>query len=757
MAPPSVENGSDTSTAKRRRIALACNACRLRKSRCDGTRPSCSSCVSLTLDCQYEPGESAANVIIRKQYISDLESRVYNVEQVVHRLNYFFEGHLSACATATGNATVTAAAAQSRLPRIPSPPAPSSSALEETNDGSHPHATGLEEPQDEDATTNGMAMTFVEEHTSAFFGGSSNINFTRLLLKAVNNIRNPARRLGATVDQQHELSETNLAKASRSYTNPVAASPDTGPKAMTTLPPAQEMDRMLDVYFKTAGTVFPFIHEESMRKTYTTCKASNWTRVRRTFLGTLNVIFATIASADQDAIPSARERQERSNIFFKRATALCSELSKQVISIEIVQYLVLVVIHCQGAQRSVQAWNILGLAVRSAMALGLHSAQAREGLDELQAEYSRRTWVVIYCMDKVLSVAFGRPAIIPDEYMLDQPSSSSEVAMPTPDSAGTGVDIPGDFLAVSFRLHQIMNGSLRQQYGGNVHTAEPEPDDMMSLQASGQLRKELRAWSASLPPYLRLCEPKAKIPSENTSVNRLRVILTLRYHNINMLIHRPLLCSTIRHLFLGGNSVSIDNSSYIIQLAMGEAHESLRSAQHTIELVHTIIKADPSGSNNLGVAYFTLHYVFTASLVVLGRILWAQHGQGAAADETALAMCKSLLGQVETIFQLLDHDNSLVYSCSRYINNMLEVCTAQDAIVAVQNAESGDSSAHQPPSSLAAKQLETMMHLGMGDMEMFQAYSSQIYDPALSEGLDTSSVEAATARNTDWENSFWAM
>ncbi|KAF5970660.1 Zn(II)2Cys6 transcription factor [Fusarium coicis] len=754
MAPPSVDHSSDTPAAKRRRIALACNACRLRKSRCDGTRPSCSSCVSLTLNCQYEPGDSAANVIVRKQYISDLESRVYNVEQVVQRLNYFFEGHLSACTTTAGNAV---AAARYRPPLNLSPPAPSSPALEETDDGSLPRATGLEEPQDEDATTNGMAMTFVEEHTSAFFGGSSNINFTRLLLKAINHIRNPAQRQGATVDRQHELNETSLAKASRPFTNPVAASPDTGPKSMTTLPPAQEMDRMLDVYFKTAGTVFPFIHEESMRKTYTTCKANNWNRVRRTFLGTLNVIFATIASADRDAIPSARERQEKSDVFFKRATDLCGELSKQVISIEIVQYLVLIVIHCQGSQRSVQAWNILGLAVRSAMALGLHSSQAREGLDELQAEYRRRTWVVIYCMDKVLSVAFGRPAIITDEYMLDQPASLSELALPTPDSPGTSGDIAGDFLAVSFRLYQIMNGSLKQQYSGNINKAESETDDMVSLQASGQLRKQLRAWSAGLPLYMRLYKSKEKMLSDNSQVNRLRVILTLRYHNINILVHRPLLCSTIRRLFDGGDPASVDNSPYLIQLAMGEAHECIRSAQETIELVHTIITADPSGNNNLGVAYFTLYYVFTASLVILGRILWAQHGQGATADEAAMEIYKALLGQVETIFQMLDHENNLVFSCSRYINNMLEVCTAQERTVPVQNDEAGNSSSHQPPSSFAPKQLETMMHLGMGDMDMFQLCSSEIYDSALFQGLDGSSAEAATAGNTEWENSFWAM
>ena len=55
--------------------------------------------------------------------------------------------------------------------------------------------------------------------------------------------------------------------------------------------------------------------------------------------------------------------------------------------------------------------------------------------------------------------------------------------------------------------------------------------------------------------------------------------------------------------------MSIGNPCYIIQLAMGEAQECVRSAQSTIELVHTILTADHSRKNNLGVGYFTLYYV----------------------------------------------------------------------------------------------------------------------------------------------------
>ena len=58
-----------------------------------------------------------------------------------------------------------------------------------------------------------------------------------------------------------------------------------------------------------------------------------------------------------------------------------------------------------------------------------------------------------------------------------------------------------------------------------------------------------------------------------------------------------------------------------------------------------------------------------------------------------------------------------------------------------------------PPSASAPNALETMMHLGLGDMEMFHLYSSEIYDPGLFEGLDRSSAESTTARNIEWENS----
>jgi len=152
-----------------------------------------------------------------------------------------------------------------------------------------------------------------------------------------------------------------------------------------------------------------------------------------------------------------------------------------------------------------------------------------------------------------------------------------------------------------------MSKCLVKLYSANVEHKDHDPDDLTALQASMEFRKTLRIWAASLPPCLALCEPQSEILAQYTPVNRLRVILTLRYHNLNILIHRPLLSTTIGHLFKT-NSETANEPSYFVQLAMAEAQECIKSAESTIEIAYAILTAGPTVKNNLGVWYFSLYY-----------------------------------------------------------------------------------------------------------------------------------------------------
>ncbi|KAI1676012.1 C6 transcription factor [Pyrenophora tritici-repentis] len=650
------------SANKRRRVGLACNACRMRKSRCDGQRPSCSSCVSLDFDCQYESSESATNVIVRKDYMSDLDSRMTAMESKLQRFNDLLRGHLTPCAD-TRQATIgSSVIAQSQRDESSQPP--------NRADIGQTLVAGMEEPQDDDAATNGMAMVFIDEHTSAFFGESSNINFTQLLLRAVAIARQTDIQVPGTKDHASFLDDGNVSGIHHSQPQSKAPFTISAGISITSLPEVAVMNRLLDTYFDTAGVVFPFLLEETTRKTYSECLKNGFKRARRTWLGTLNMMFALATMLDRENFPSAKKRFERGDLYYHRAVGLCGELSKHVVSLETVHYLLMVVMYCQGTQRSVQAWNIHGLLTRSAMALGLHSCVAGKHLDPIQAEYQRRTWVIIYCLDKVLSAAFGRPASVPDEHAVDRQPSAA--LYHTPSMSESGADIPGDFLAVSFELYQVMSKSLVKQYSATAQQRDIDLDDLKTLQASVEFRKSLRMWAASLPPYLGLCDAQPEILAESSRLNRLRVILSLRYHNLSILVHRPLLSITIGHLFRKDDN-AINTAPYFIQLAMAEAEECVQSAEATINIAHAVISADSTSKNNLGAWYFTLYYVFTASLVISARFLWTQH-DSLQLSLAAIEHSRKLLKKAEKVFQHLDSDNNLVLSCWKYIHELSIMC-----------------------------------------------------------------------------------
>lgn len=539
--------------------------------------------MGLGVACQYEPTESATNVIVRKECLSELVQRLTANERKVLQLDHLLHDHLSNCVG----------------PRQAYSPASSAQRY---------HADVLEEPRDEDATTNGMAMTFTEEHTSAFFGESSNLSFTRLLLRATAAVSQSSSSVHTAIEKDSILVQSSMARLSRIHPSPLNVSSDSSDSTLTALPTTEAMENMLDIYFKTAGVVFPFIHETTMRTQYTEFKANGFSRARRTWLGTLNMMFAMASKFDLNDhdCASSKDRYDRSDVFYNRAKRLCDEFSKRVISLEVIHYLVLVVIHCQGTQRSIQAWNIHGVLVRSAIALGLHGNHNRAGLDPNTEESRRRTWLVIYGLDKLLSMVFGRPIAVTDEQMIFQDPRAWPSDISTNDST-KNVDLPGQFLAVSARLYQIMSKSLTKQYGANVDDTCSEEDQLASFHASDELRKALRLWMSNLPSCLRLCVAQSDMLLQNTQANRLRVILTLRYHNLNILINRPLLSTAIRHLFRT-DTVSLGSSPYTFQLAMAGACECVQSAEITINIVHSIVTADPTSNNNLGVWFFTLYY-----------------------------------------------------------------------------------------------------------------------------------------------------
>ncbi|KAI4765191.1 hypothetical protein E4T52_02554 [Aureobasidium sp. EXF-3400] len=74
------EDSPTRGKAKRQQIAVACNACRRRKTKCDGHRPVCTVCVSKNSECTWsaDPDATPMVAIKRKYQNLELESRDFH-------------------------------------------------------------------------------------------------------------------------------------------------------------------------------------------------------------------------------------------------------------------------------------------------------------------------------------------------------------------------------------------------------------------------------------------------------------------------------------------------------------------------------------------------------------------------------------------------------------------------------------------------------------------------------------------------------
>ncbi|KAJ3122931.1 hypothetical protein HK098_002337 [Nowakowskiella sp. JEL0407] len=77
--------------AKKKRVALACNNCRLKKYKCNGIQPVCNSCAKQSLDCVWTPKSTAPPTEKKKgpraRYIASLKEKIKTLEELARNLN----------------------------------------------------------------------------------------------------------------------------------------------------------------------------------------------------------------------------------------------------------------------------------------------------------------------------------------------------------------------------------------------------------------------------------------------------------------------------------------------------------------------------------------------------------------------------------------------------------------------------------------------------------------------------------------------
>ncbi|KAK5998854.1 Asg1-like protein [Cladobotryum mycophilum] len=448
---------------RRRKISLACEPCRERKSRCDGVKPICSTCQrrSLGLErCVYKLDN--ARTASTDEYIKVLHDRIRRLEQVctdnnvdippldpgltateedkeaparwtVESLRLSTHGRGSSSSHVFNMLDTQPSNLDPRLGQlstttlssIETPPSSSSyldmSARESTlafhpSPNSHSTGSGMQartsidpnEPSSGSVTAMGT-VTAEDDVSSAedFYGSSSAASF---LKEAFESMRLPqSRTLGSIQESVFGPSapRDNLQQGRRDPAYYVQAQ-------NYSLPPRDLADHLLDRYRQNVYYLFPYFHLPSFESAYQSLWQSNSepTSPSPYNLGlgctqegdATTIVFhcalnAMFSHACHFSDLPPADRIIASQTFFLRAKAFIGLDLLEANNLAVVQTLLTIALSLQATPYPISCWNSTGVACRVAQGLGLHIEHRQDSKQPIEKEIRRRVWYGCVLMD----------------------------------------------------------------------------------------------------------------------------------------------------------------------------------------------------------------------------------------------------------------------------------------------------------------------------------------------------------------------
>nr|XP_001394041.2 C6 transcription factor [Aspergillus niger CBS 513.88] len=610
---------------KRRKVAIACDECRARKVRCDGRQPICGPCakrVDQGSQCVYT-GELEKKRAVRN-YIESLESRIKHLESP-HSLYNGGEG-------------------------VPVQSHDGSDHLQSPS--SLDQSLRLKDPTD---SVNAMMGAVEDERpTQGFFGSSSAASFIRQIKTVIDKkVSSPNRHTSDSILGVGPPPSLMSTKKPR---------PPTVPNYV--LPPRKTADSLMEVYWEFVFPLYPLVDSLQLRREYERIWTGEVLQSDENMLMcTVNVIFA-LACQLADFIPP-EEREASADAFFTRAKDLLQFNLWNTGSAALIQCLLLMAQYLQSTDSAHQCWIVTGLAIRNAQGLGLHLPQTIARLHNPQEQQlARKIWHGCVLMDRVISMTFGRPAMISKASCGSVPLPATVDEEYIPAVSGSEVTQPADrpsvmaFYAKSLELYEILNDILLSLYSP---TTDESPEDIYDYYFNKEanqgertifeLDRALTKWSRSLPSHLR---GESHLGGGYTVFYHQSVVLRARFLHVRMLLFRPILSRycTSREIGVVDPLISLQDS-FPQRVALQCSTICVKVAQEVIGLIHSNLPADGS-SGPLPAWWYNILYVYTAATVLIaGRLCSA-----ILEEVTEAAMTQSWENALEVLQRYHSHSTS---------------------------------------------------------------------------------------------------
>ncbi|KAK0362762.1 Gypsy retrotransposon integrase-like protein 1 [Friedmanniomyces endolithicus] len=521
---------------KRRRVTRACDECRRKKIKCDGTQP-CTHCTVYSYDCTYDqPSNRRRNPA--PQYVENLEHRVHRAETLLHILIPNLD---------LNDPGIDAAVQQGWIPGAPGRGNPTAAAKPE------PAARAqrpdiLEKTQNKSDTNlesmvRAVAQLDMDERGHwDYHGHSSGLSFVRRMREQLGDLMGPDTKATPFVMTRPMSQVLESPKST-------GASPsgDVSPAGATDLPPQEYAREVCRAAVDDASVLLRVVHQPTFWKSFDDLYSKgpeHYTNEDNKFLPLFHTVMALGHLFCKDEKTNQDQHYEngiqQGFAHFKCARQMmdiadCRDLT----SIQAVMFMILFL---QSSAKLSQCYAYVGVALRSALRMGLHRTYAGNW-NPVEAETRKRVFWIVRKMDIYVGAMLGLPQTLSDEDIdqdfpleVDDEYITEEGIMPMPE--GT-VSLMTAFNAHT-RLVQLISKIVRKVYP--IKTSQSLPDKSYSVPFSviREIEGELEQWKTALPAILSPCPAPPRY-------TRIQQLLRLSYAHAQVMLYKPFLHYVAMH------------------------------------------------------------------------------------------------------------------------------------------------------------------------------------------------------------------
>lgn len=571
---------------KPKRIRLACANCRNRKVKCDGQLPQCATCVRRKETCIYRKMYKAA---VPNVYVKYLEEKL-GIAQPPGISGHDAEPYMDApnsnenTQTSPDTDVLSMASLHSSHPgdRRNSVPGSTSSLWKILDHEAGPE-TEASQKESQHFTVDAMGAASSDQviQNQEFYGNLSAMSFLRSLLSNFN------------VEQTVEIEKTPRPKpeyiAGRNFAK--SSSSD------WILPVRRVANKYVDIYFRDAFPLYPFLHKPTFLKAYEgVWNDDNSGGDDDLFYCVINLIFA-FGVLHEHSNTVSQDVPLKADVFYKRCESKLTSEAMSHGSVLLLQVLLLKSQFLQATPRASECWNTIGLSVRVAQSLGIHLDQVISAKESfIEREVCKRLWTGCVMMDVVSSMTFGRPLMGTCNFPVELPSDANDDLI-----TDEGVDIntndlsQGAFFIESLKLYRILERILTSCYSPTIKSFNSSAFvDLFSIEES------LQAFELNLPFHLK---PESK--TLHVAFQRQATILKVRFLHVQIMLYRAPLMSQRFGPRLSKICRNFESSSF---------DSCLEVTVELIDILKTNFNRVPSV---LPAPWYQVFYLYTCAIVLL--------------------------------------------------------------------------------------------------------------------------------------------